>query len=114
MHEMLIASQLLQSLLDAAGQHDATRVVSATLRVGTLSCVNGESLRFGFLSLSQGTIAEGCDLKILRTPAEGECSKCGWTGEVTDPFLFPCPRCEESAIMPRGGREFTLESADIE
>ena len=114
MHELALASQLLENLLDAARSHGASTVVSARLRVGTLSCINDDALRFGFQALSKETIAEGCELEIRRTPADGECPACHWTGEVTDLVLFPCPQCGAAAITPRGGREFTLESANIE
>ncbi len=114
MHELTVAASLLDALLEAAAHEDATAVVRARVRIGALSCIQEEALRFGFGALARGTIAAGCELEVVHAPARGECAGCGWTGEVTDPILFPCPRCGAVPVRTAEGRDLVLESASLE
>lgn len=49
---------------DVADRDGAKRIVSIRLKVGELSCVNLDSLRFAFSCISKGTIADGATLLI--------------------------------------------------
>ena len=86
MHEMTVAASLIEALLEAAEREHATAIERAHVRIGALSCIQEEALRFGFEALSRDTLAEGCELQVIHVPARGECDGCGWTGEVTDPI----------------------------
>ncbi len=114
MHEMSIASTLLETLLDAAASHGGGRPVRAELRLGTHGCIHPDALRFGFEALSRGTRAEGCSLDLEMVPASGICRGCGWSGPVADPGAPPCPSCGDGPVELHGGREITLVRATLD
>jgi len=114
MHEMTIAASLHESLAEVVERERATAVSRVRVRIGALTCIQEEALRFGFEALAQGTPAEGCELEVISVPARGACDACGWTGEVTDPILFPCPQCGQVPVRMTEGRDLVLESATLE
>ena len=114
MHELTVASELLDLVLRVAEEHSARVVTTARLRVGAASCLAPDSLLFGFEALSAGTPAEGCRLEILRTPAAVSCTPCGWRGKVTELGELSCPACGTAPLTIRDGRELTVESVDVE
>ncbi len=114
MHEMTVAAELVRILVDAATGADARQVVGARIRIGALSCINPDALRFGFEALSRETLAKGCELELLTVPGAGRCRECGWTGEVTDSLQLFCPACEAGPVALDGGQELTVESAVLE
>ena len=114
MHELTVAASILKTALGVAEDNDAATVVEVRLRVGVLSCLNPETLRFGFDALAKGTVAEGCVLDVASVAADGVCRSCGWEGAVTDPFAPACPECEELALSLSGGQDLCLETVTVE
>ncbi len=114
MHEMTVANDLVRILVDAATRAGAARVTGARIRVGALSCINHDALRFGFEALSRETLAEGAALELVTIPAGGTCPECGWAGEVTSPGELDCPTCGVGPVGLAGGQELTVESAMVE
>lgn len=114
MHEMSVAASLLDALSEVAAREQATAVLHVRIRIGALSCISEDALRFGFEALSLDTLAAGCVLEIVHVPARGECGGCGWTGEVTDPILCPCPQCGAIPVRMTEGRDLVLETASLE
>ena len=53
MHEMSIAQSILDIILQESGNHNVSRVLSVALKVGELSAVETESLRFCFELLTK-------------------------------------------------------------
>ena len=53
------------------------RVLSVAVKVGELSAVETESLRFCFDFLTKGTLAEGARLEIERVQVTCHCQQCG-------------------------------------
>jgi hydrogenase nickel incorporation protein HypA/HybF len=113
MHEMTVASDLVRILVDAATRAGAARVTGARIRIGALSCINHDALRFGFQALSRDTLTVGATLELVTVPAKGDCPDCVWTGEVTSPGELDCPECGTGPVGLTGGQELTVESATI-
>jgi hydrogenase nickel incorporation protein HypA/HybF len=113
MHELSIATALVKAVTRAASDNGATRVTSVRVRVGSLSCLNEESLRFGFEAVAKDTAAEGCALEVSKPPAAGTCTSCGWRGEVRDSWVPACPECGTYPVAVQGTDELTLESITI-
>jgi len=112
MHEYGIASSLLESVLESAAKHGAKKVTAIRIRVGALRGVVPEHLAFFFEHLSEGTVAEGCDLQIEEEPIFIDCRRCG-EFEVSE-AVFTCPRCGGLEFNMKGGDALELKSMEIE
>ncbi|MBW1982685.1 MAG: hydrogenase maturation nickel metallochaperone HypA [Deltaproteobacteria bacterium] len=113
MHEMAIAQNLLDIVIQEGSAHGVSRVLSLSLKVGELSTVVPESLIFCFELLSKGTLAEGARLDIEKVPTICRCRECDHEFSVTD-LLFSCPKCGSGKVELQSGRELTLESFEGE
>jgi hydrogenase nickel incorporation protein HypA/HybF len=111
MHEVSIMTEALRMAMDAAKSAGATRVLKLRLRIGTLSGVVPEALRFAFDVVVKGTMAQGATLEIETVPAACWCATCQAEFECEN-FFNECPRCHDVSGELRRGRE--LEIADVE
>ena len=76
MHEAGLAQTALEVAAEKARERGATRVHRLTLRVGDLSGVVPDALRFALEALSPGTPAEGSAFDIEVVPVECHCPDC--------------------------------------
>ena len=82
------------------------------LRVGRLSGVEIEALRFGLeLLLPQSALA-GAAVAIEAVAPRLRCRACGVESEVKEP-PFRCPACGSAEVELAAGREMQVESVDI-
>lgn len=103
----------LRLALDQAAKQGATRVHSIRLRIGALSGVVPEALRFAFDALAAGTPAAGAALVIEDVPARFWCGACRSEFGAED-FVSLCPHCGQASAELRSGRELELNSLEIE
>ena len=90
----------------------AARIHRLRLRIGQLSGVVPDSLRFAFEALSAGTLAEGGELEIEAVPATFWCRRCEREFGCPD-FIPECPQCRQWDGELRQGREMELSSMEI-
>lgn len=114
MHELPITQGILDTAITAARRVNARRIVAIDLTIGALSGVVDDSVQFYFDILSQGTLAEGATLHFRRVPANAACLDCGFTFETTPPLSPTCPDCQSMLVRVEGGREFFVESIEID
>jgi hydrogenase nickel incorporation protein HypA/HybF len=81
--------------------------------IGQLSSIIDDSILFYWDIISKDTIAEGARIKFKRIPTQMVCLNCGNTYTPGD-LDFDCPECGSSKIKIQSGREFFLESIDVE
>jgi hydrogenase nickel incorporation protein HypA/HybF len=113
MHELSVTEEVLNITLDHADKARAARVLKVNLVIGELTCFMEESVRFYFDIMSEGTIADKALLSISSIPAMGRCGQCRleFVPKRTD---WLCPRCGGSLHDLISGREFYVESIEIE
>ena len=80
----------LNLALESAQKEGANRIVAIRLKIGTLSGVVPDALRFAFDTLTTGTLAEGAGLAIDDVPARFWCGTCAKEFEAGD-LLSECP-----------------------
>lgn len=114
MHELPITQGILDTAVIAGQQAGAQRITAIDLVIGALSSVVDDSVQFYFDILSQGTLAEGATLRFRRTPARATCLDCDATFEATLPLAPACPNCGSPAVRVAGGRDFYVESIEID
>jgi hydrogenase nickel incorporation protein HypA/HybF len=113
MHELSIMESALALALDRTQQAGGTRIFMMRLRIGALSGVVPDALRFAFDTVVTGTPAEGAALEIDCVPARFWCSPCAREFEGED-MLAQCPECQRPSGELRAGRELELASLEIE
>ena len=114
MHELPVTQAILDTALVAAQQAGGQRILAIDLVIGELSGIVDDSVQFYFDILSQGTPAQGAQLRFQRQPARAACPDCGHTYNVTAPLAPFCPVCGGARVQVSGGRQFFLESIEID
>jgi hydrogenase nickel incorporation protein HypA/HybF len=113
MHELPIAKSVLEIALRHAEEAGADSIVRLNLVIGELSSVVDDSIQLYWDIISQGTIAEGAELRFERVPGQLKCLACGHTFTL-DREDYICPACGETQVVVVGGDEFRLESIEVE
>jgi hydrogenase nickel incorporation protein HypA/HybF len=112
MHEL----GLVLSALDMAAAHarraGASRIHRMRLRVGAQSGVVVEALELAFSVAKPGTLAEGAELDIERTPVVCHCQRCACDFEPVG-AIYCCPICDIVSSQVLQGRELELESLEV-
>ena len=111
MHEISIMTEAVRMAVEAAKSDGKSHVRVLRLRIGALSGVVPDALRFAFDVVCADTIAAGASLEIESVPGAGWCNTCGAEFDCTS-FFVECPRCHNISGELRRGRE--LEIADVE
>ncbi len=112
MHELSIATNLVELVaqhLPAGG----AKVQNVRLRIGALSCVHADALRFSFELVTAGTQLEGAVLEIISVPVSIYCRACDSIETIEGIQSFRCPRCETPSADIRSGQELDLESIEL-
>ena len=73
MHELSIATSLVETAVRSAESNGAQRVVGLDVRLGSLSGVEPEALSFCFPIAARETLCEGAELRLRIVPASGTC-----------------------------------------
>jgi len=113
MHEMGIANSILEAVASEMRRHRETRATKVGVRIGELTAVDAESLRFCFEALSRDTDLEGLQLEIELCPRRHRCDPCGQTFSVRD-YDFACPQCGTMETKYVSGDELELAYVEVE
>ncbi|MGZ8429291.1 MAG: hydrogenase maturation nickel metallochaperone HypA [Candidatus Deferrimicrobiaceae bacterium] len=112
MHELGIATDLLEIALAEARKHGGNRITAVNLQVGVLRGVVPEHLHFLFGHVAKGTIAEAARLEIEEEPIRVECEACG-PSEARE-FTLECPACKKPCARIEGGDALRILSLEID
>jgi hydrogenase nickel incorporation protein HypA/HybF len=108
-------SNILDIVLEYAGKAGAKKVSKINLIVGDLSDLIPEWMQTYFEFVSKDTIAEHAKLEINRVRAVIRCKQCGKEFTLNqESWQFSCPECQSADIELLSGREFTVESIEVE
>jgi hydrogenase nickel incorporation protein HypA/HybF len=114
MHELSVTQGILTIALETARQHGGGRIQAINLVIGDLSSIVDDSVQFYFDILSQNTLAAGAKLQFRREPGTATCGDCGHQFDVSPPLPSVCPMCQSARLQVTGGREFYVESIEVE
>jgi hydrogenase nickel incorporation protein HypA/HybF len=107
MHELSIARVLLETVREEAERRPGAIPVKVAVRVGELSGVDAEALRFSFHAILRGTDWQDLVLEIEPQPWRRRCLRCHSTFRVLD-FRLDCPTCGASNTEAAGGDELDV------
>jgi hydrogenase nickel incorporation protein HypA/HybF len=113
MHEMGIASSIVDTVTAEAQKRPGTRLLAVGLRLGEVSGVSAEALEFCFQSLVKGTELEPIGLEIERSPRRHRCPQCGCEFDVVD-YDPTCPKCGEFSTALISGDEMEIVYLEVE
>ncbi|HSR11663.1 MAG TPA: hydrogenase maturation nickel metallochaperone HypA [Thermodesulfobacteriota bacterium] len=113
MHEAGVTESILKIALQTAEKAGAKRIGRIHIVIGDLSGFVGESIKFYFEFLSKDTAAEGAELVFRKVPARFLCQSCGREFESNDGSWI-CPHCGAAGAEIVSGREFSMESIEVD
>lgn len=113
MHELSIASAIVETVTTELQSRGLASLRRIGLRIGALTNVDPEALRFGFETIIPETPLAGCKLEIENVPIKATCRKCGSSFEAND-FIFICPNCESSDNEVTQGQELEIAFLEAE
>jgi hydrogenase nickel incorporation protein HypA/HybF len=111
MHELSIASSIVDSVLAFAEEDPARKIVKVILQIGELTCVEHEQLSFCYMAITRETPLEDSTVEIETINAEVNCSHCGyegrpkyWDDALADTCVatLQCPQCGKATEAIRG------------
>lgn len=114
MHELSIATAVIDEVAKHVAAAGGGRVLAITLRIGRLSCVQEGALRLSFELASADTELSGARLEIIDVPVRIWCPACGAEQELPGVQSLACPECGRLSGDIRAGRELDLESIELE
>ena len=112
MHEYPVTLEIVRMAEKTAAEKKG-KVKAIHLVVGEDSGFIGESIQMYFDVISQGTLCEGALLTIRDIKPKMKCDACGKLFERKR-FSFTCPFCGGDGSPTEIGKEFYIESIDLE
>ena len=114
MHELSIAQSLVELACEASAREKADRVRSLHVRIGAISGVVSEALRFSFDLVAEGTCCEGATLEIEDVELTAMCAVCCEVQVLPDISHLVCPTCGTPTYDILTGRELDLISLEVD
>ena len=113
MHELSIALALIDAAGEELGRLGASRIVALHVRVGPLSGVVSDALRFSFDLAAAGTPVEGARLQVEETAATAWCQDCGGERELVSAARRRCRSCDAPMAHLMSGDEIELVAVEV-
>src|SRR5262245_30282286 len=114
MHELSIATAIVEHAAELARRHGATSVTAVRVRVGEMSGVVPDALRFSLDVARAGTPFYPAVLAVVDVRAWAHCAGCDAAFPVgTPPFLW-CPACDRPGARLLSGRELEITAIELQ
>lgn len=113
MHEVSVAMEIIEGINNNIKIYNLKSVDKITLSIGEFTCIDENSLRFAFFSMSKGTIFENAKLAINKIKAISYCDYCKEEFNITYTNKI-CPKCNKFSFNLIKGDEIILESIEGE
>jgi hydrogenase nickel incorporation protein HypA/HybF len=107
MHELGIALETINLVKEGAAENNIVHVEEIGLRIGALSGVDPEALRFAIEASTTDTLMAGVKISIEHVPVRGVCQTCKETIEI-EAFLFVCCHCGSVDLEINQGDELDI------
>ena len=113
MHELAVTESIMDIVRRHAEKAGASRVLRIYLVIGELSSIVDDSVQFYFDYLSRSSVAQGAELVFRRLPIGLICASCQHRWQPTDAD-WTCPVCGATSARIDTGREFYIDSIEVE
>ena len=113
MHELGIASSILDCVAAEARRHPAAHITKVGVKIGELAGVDVDALQFGFECIIKDTEWEQLVLKVELIPRVQRCPTCQHEFRMSD-FNPQCPQCGEFATQCISGEELDIAYMEVD
>ncbi|NLD18949.1 MAG: hydrogenase maturation nickel metallochaperone HypA [Clostridiales bacterium] len=113
MHEYPITQQIIKIAQEHCENAGGSRVTKVNLVIGDYSGYVGESVQMYFDVISSDTICHGAKVEIEHIEPKLRCPDCGILFK-RQLLSFDCPKCGGQGKPTEIGKEFYIESIEIE
>jgi hydrogenase nickel incorporation protein HypA/HybF len=117
MHELSIASDIIDRAKAVAEQNGNAPITKIGLRVGEISGIEAGALRFGFEALCKGTSMEKTILEIELCKRRQRCQTCATEFEPEAghaSLAMVCPACASDDSVCIAGKELDVMFIELE
>ena len=113
MHELSVTQGLLKICLEEGKKHNIKKIKDINIKVGELTDLVPNCISYYFNIISKDTIAENAKINIDRIEVEIKCNVCGYFGKLGK-NNYLCPSCKGNKYEIIKGREFYLDTMEVE
>ncbi len=113
MHEIGIASSILESVAAEAQKYPGAQVLAVGVRIGEFSAVDKDALDFAFECITRDTEWEHLKLEVEWCPRRQKCLACSEEFAVPD-FNLSCPKCGANHSTCISGTELDIAYLELE
>jgi len=113
MHEIRIAEDLADIVLETADMEGLCRVTSVNISFGQMVQIVPDIFEFAFREAVRNTLAKDAKVNIEIIPVIMVCKDCGCEFNVSD-NLFACHNCKSTDIEIVHGKELFIRSIEGE
>lgn len=113
MHELGVTESIAGIVLRHANMNGARRVLKVNIKLGELTGIVDHYVNFYWDMVTKDTIAQGAELNFIKVPVVAYCQRCREEFRVQE-YDLTCPRCGDLASDLISGKEFMVESIEIE
>jgi hydrogenase nickel incorporation protein HypA/HybF len=114
MHELSIAMSMIEMAAEEAKRRGGVRVHAIHLKLGDLSGVVKEALRFSYTVACEGTMLEGSQLVIEEVPIVIYCPACEAETVLASIQQFSCAICHAPTSQVVQGKELEVTALELE
>jgi hydrogenase nickel incorporation protein HypA/HybF len=111
-HELAIAEEIVNILGQSVEEKDSGLIKDVYVKVGKLSNVVANSLKFNFEVIIQDTIFRSARLHIEEIPISIWCEKC-CTDFILSAFDFFCPNCNNAFVRVTDGDSIYVDRIEL-
>ncbi len=112
MHELSIAENIIEIVVEAAAKENASAVSRIILDIGRLSGIEKDALQFAMNVVIKGTIAEHAEIILNDIVGRAHCAGCGQDSVIND-FFELCPHCNSHELEILSGKEMKVSKIDV-
>ena len=113
MHELSVALDLLEGVRQTAARDGIAKVLAVHVRIGALSGIAPDALRFSWELATAGTVAADSALRIEDVPLVVFCERCAAERSPRAATGLVCPSCGSACPNIVRGRELQLVAMEV-
>ncbi len=113
MHELSVALNLLEGVQETALRDGIDKVLAVHVRVGALSGIAPDALKFSWELATAGTVAADSTLRIDAVPLVVFCERCERERAPRAASGLVCPDCGGACPTIVRGRELQLVAMEV-